>query len=93
MGSLWIPAVLLVVFFAVGLEIPPPGLKPLAYLSIHGLILISLAIQAMNLVFLFEARIHLTTQNRGLRRASQSDSGKAASALPRMTYQFKLLLI
>jgi hypothetical protein len=47
----------------VGLEVPPPGLKPLTYLLIHGLILISLAIQGANLVFLFEAGIHLTTHN------------------------------
>src|SRR5258705_444736 len=64
MGSLWIPAVFLgCVLCRWGLEVPPPGLKPLAYLFIHGLILISLATQAANLVFLFEAGIHLTTHN------------------------------
>jgi hypothetical protein len=64
MGSLWIPAVFLgCVLCRWGLEVPPPGLKPLAYLFIHGLILISLAIQGANLVFLFEAGIHLTTHN------------------------------
>lgn len=64
MGSLWIPAVLLgCLLCRWGLDIPPPRLKPLVYLLIHGLILISLLIQGVNLVFLFEKGIYLTTQN------------------------------
>ena len=64
MGSLWIPAVLLgCLLCRWGLDISPCLKAPTVYLLIHGLILISLVIQGVNLVFLFEKGIHLTTQN------------------------------
>lgn len=62
MGSLWMPVVFLGVYAAFRLRNLRPGAAT-AYLAVHGIIWISLALQVLNAIILFQQGHHLTTRN------------------------------
>lgn len=62
MGSLWMPALFFLIACAHRMRGRRPGAEKI-YLAVHGAILLSLALQALNAIVLFQQEIFLRTRN------------------------------